>query len=77
MNQEIINWLVLSLTGAMAWFLKSLWEADRVLQNKVSAVEVTVAGGYVTRSEFAATNHSIDSKLDRILEKLDKKADKP
>ena len=76
MNQELINWLILTLTGAMGWFLKSLWEADKALNAKLNAVELLVAGDYVTRSEFTATNGNINTKLDRILDKLDTKADK-
>ena len=76
MNQELINWLILTLTGAMGWFLKSLWEADKALSAKLIAVELLVAGDYVTRSEFTATNGNINTKLDRILDKLDTKADK-
>jgi hypothetical protein len=77
MDQTMINWLVLTLTGAMSWFLKSLWQSDKALADKLNAIELLVAADYVTRSEFNVTNSNINSKLDRILDKLDTKADKP
>lgn len=81
--QTIIN-SAFALIGALGGFiLNRIWEglkdlqtADKVLTEKVSAIEVLVAGNYVSRDEFAKTMGAIFTKLDRIEDKIDHKADK-
>jgi hypothetical protein len=46
------------------------------LADKVSEVEILVAGSYVKRDELSAMTNALFAKLDRIEEKLDKKVDK-
>lgn len=55
---------------------KALKETDKELAEKVSNIEVLVAGQYVKREDFAAVTNQIFSKLDKILDKLDQKVDK-
>lgn len=82
-TQTIFNWAV-GVAGALGgWWLKTMWEALKDLQNadkeltaKVSSIEVLVAGNYVTRNELTMTNKAILDKLDRIEDKLDSKVDK-
>ncbi len=42
----------------------------------MSSIEVLVAGDYVKKDEYSAMMNAIFAKLDRIEDKLDKKADK-
>ena len=82
-TQTIFNWAV-GIAGTLGgWWLKTMWEALKDLQNadkeltaKVSSIEVLVAGNYVTRNELTRTNQAILDKLDRIEDKLDGKVDK-
>jgi hypothetical protein len=81
--QTLINYSVL-LCGALGgWILKVLWDsihelkiADAALIDKVTKIEVMVAGSYVTREEFQRTIATLFSKLDRIEDKIDHKVDK-
>ncbi len=83
MDQSLINWLV-AAGGAVFGFLgKSLWEAvkdlqaaDKALADKVNSIEVLVAGKYVTRDELSTAINRIVDQLDRIEEKIEKKADR-
>ena len=66
------------------WFMNNIWSsvkdlqtADKQLADKVSHIEVLVAGKYVTRDEMDKTAGVIFNKLDRILDVLNSKADKP
>lgn len=61
---------------AMNEALKDLQDADKKLADKVSSIEVLVAGDYVRRDAFEKGVEAISRKLDRIEEKLDSKADK-
>ena len=55
------------------WTLNTVWaavkdlqEADKELAEKVGAIEVLVAGRYVTRDEFNSTLNQVFELLDRI-----------
>ncbi len=55
------------------WTLNTVWaavkdlqEADKELAEKVGAIEVLVAGRYVTRDEFNSTLNQVFERLDRI-----------
>jgi len=81
--QTIIN-SAFAVIGALGgWVLNRIWEAlkdlqaaDKVLTEKVGAIEVLVAGVYVTREELQKTISTVFIKLDRIEDKLDHKVDK-
>jgi hypothetical protein len=82
-TQDIIN-AAIGVAGALGgWWLKTIWEAlldlqkaDQVLAEKVSAIEVLVAGQYIRRDEFERIATALFSKLDKIYERLEYKADK-
>ncbi len=66
------GWLLNTVWGA----LKDLQEADKELAEKVAAIEVLVAGRYVTREEFNMTLNQVFERLDRIRDLLSTKADR-
>ena len=81
--QFIINcsFAVIGVLGG--WVLNRIWEAlkdlqtaDKILTDKVGAIEVLVAGNYVSRDELQKTVGAVFAKLDRIEDKLDHKVDK-
>ena len=83
MTQELFN-IVVGVAGALGgWWLKVMWEtlkdlqtADKELMDKVSKIEILVAGAYVKREEFDRALNRLFEKLDHIDAKLDSKADK-
>ena len=83
MEQSSLNWffgvanILLGIVLTILWdSYKTLKQTDKELADKVSNIEVVVAGQYVKREDFAKVADQIFSKLDKIMEKLDKKADK-
>jgi len=56
--------------------LNELRSADARLTEKVQAIEVLVAGNYVTKSDLNVLTEALFKKLDRIESKVDNKADK-
>ena len=82
-HQTVIN-IAIGLIGALGgWILTIVWgavkdlqNADRELAEKVSNIEVLVAGKYVTREEFITTVNSVFAKLDRIQDLIMQKADR-
>ena len=82
-TQNLINIIIAVVNFFGGWTLKIIWDAlralqsaDRDLTSKVSAIEVLVAGNYVSRDEFNKSVAAIFTKLDRIEDKIDHKADK-
>ena len=83
MSQEIYN-IVLGLASTLGgWWLKVMWDslkelqaADKDLVEKVSRIEVLVAGNYVRREEFDRAVERLFVKLDSIELTIDAKADK-
>ena len=83
MDQTIFN-IAATVAGFLGgWWLKVMWEAvkdlqaaDKVLVEKVSSIEILVAGNYMTRSDFDKIGAAIFAKLDKIEDKLDRKVDK-
>lgn len=81
--QDAFNMAVAIAAFLGGYFVKTLWEAikdvqaaDLRLSEKVAAIEVLVAGSYVTRTEFRDDLRTISQLLERIETKLDGKADK-
>jgi len=83
MPQEFFN-IAIAVIGAFGgWWMKVMWEsmkelqtADKELADKVSRIEVLVAGNYVKRDDFERILDRIFSKLDAIEMKIDSKMDK-
>ena len=83
MDQNVFN-IVIGVAGALGgWWMKAMWEGlkdlqrtDQDLTQQVNNLQILVAGRYMRREEFDKTSQAIFAKLDRIEDKLDKKADK-
>lgn len=82
-HQTIYNILIGLISAMLGWWLNNVWAslkelqaADRELAEKVASIEVLVAGQYVTREEFNTVLSQVFAKLDRIIDKLNDKADK-
>jgi hypothetical protein len=83
MDQSLINWIIASAGALIGFVLKSIWDAvkdlqtsDKELADKVSRIEILVAGEYVKKDEFDKIIYRLFQKLDSIEEKVDGKADK-
>jgi hypothetical protein len=83
MEQIMINWLLGGFGTLIGFLMHILWQAvkdlqssDKDMNDKISDIEVLVAGSYMTRGELTEIMKTVFTKLDRIEQKLDKKADR-
>jgi hypothetical protein len=83
MDQQFFNWVIGALGALLGFLLNAVWQAvkdlqdaDKDLTDKVSKIEVLVAGDYVKKDEFNSRIDALFGKLDRIEDKIDNKADK-
>ena len=65
------------------WFMRIIWDTlntlqrtDRELADKVSRIEILVAGEYMKKDDFDRIMLRLFEKLDHIESKIDSKADK-
>ena len=65
------------------WFMRIIWDTlntlqrtDRELADKVSRIEILVAGEYMKKDDFDRIMLRLFEKLDHIEAKIDSKADK-
>lgn len=83
-DYQVLFNIVVGILGVIGgWLLNTMWSAlkdlqaaDTRLAEKVGAIEVLVAGQYVTRDEFTSTMNAVFAKLDRIQDMLNHKADR-
>lgn len=82
-DQIVINFALAGVSGVLGFLMRAVWTAvkdlqaaDAELAEKLSRVEVVVAGEYVRKEDFDRKLDALFTKLDRIEEKLDRKADK-
>lgn len=79
MEQTYLNWLYGATMAVITMVIKWLWashkelqDTDKELADKVSKMEVLVAGQYITRQEFDRGIQRIFEKLDHIEAKIQK-----
>jgi len=82
-EQTVVNTLFGLVSALLGWGLKVIWdslrqlqETDKELADKVSQIEVLVAGRYVTREEFTSVVNRLFQRLDLVLEALSHKEDR-
>ena len=84
MNEQQFFNVAFAIIGALGgWWMRVMWQSlkeleqqDSKLADKVGNIEVLVAGQYVKRDDMNRDMAIIFAKLDRIEDKMNKKADK-
>ncbi len=84
MNEQQFFNVAFAIIGALGgWWMRVMWQSlkeleqqDSKLADKVGSMEVLVAGQYVKRDDMNRDIATIFAKLDRIEDKINKKADK-
>lgn len=83
MDQSLVNYVIGAFGLLASFLLKAIWDDIKALQRddinlsqQMSSLNLLVAGSYVKREDLESLTHALFSKLDKIEDKLDKKADK-
>lgn len=79
MNQDIMNIALGVMCSVFGWLLKTVWEsvrdlqcADRSLAEKVTQIELLVAGSYIKRDEIQVLHDALFRKLDKIEDRVNR-----
>jgi hypothetical protein len=69
--------IVVGVCGALGgWWLKTVWDNQVELARDLVQLRAHITETYARRDDFKNTVDALFAKLDRIEEKLDRKADK-
>jgi len=75
-TQTIINIVAGILVAVAGWLARVLWDAVEKLKNDIHDLEVHLPTNYIRRDEFHEGLREIKDTLNKILDKLENKADK-
>jgi hypothetical protein len=74
--QYLINIIGGGILMALGWFGREMWTAVKELKNDLSKLREELPKEYAMKSDMQIMFDKIDAKLDRLMDKLESKADK-
>jgi hypothetical protein len=76
-TQTLINVAAGIVIAIAGWLARVLWDAVEKLKADIHELEVHLPTNYIRRDEFNEGLREIKDSLNKILDKLENKADKP
>jgi hypothetical protein len=74
--QSAFNVVAGACGAILGWLLKTLWGAVESLRRDVRSLEAGAHEKFVRRDDWQAWGERIEAKIDRLVERLDQKADR-
>ena len=74
--QNIIDAVLLIISGAIGWFAKELWNAVKDLKDDLAILRADLPKSYVLREDYKQDIRDIKEMVGKIFDRLDNKADK-
>ena len=74
--QLLFNLIGTGVMATIGWFARQLWDSVQDLKEDIKNIEVDLPTNYVRRVDIDAQFNKLEASLQRILDKLDQKADK-
>jgi len=75
-NQSLFNIGVVAVLACAGWFARQLWDAIQQLKNDLKEIEVDLPTQYVRKVDIESRFDKLESILEKIFDRLDRKADK-
>jgi len=75
-NQSLFNIVVVAVLACAGWFARQLWDAIQSLKNDLTKIEVDLPTSYVRKVDIESRFDKLESILEKIFDRLDRKADK-
>jgi len=82
-NQQYFNISILIIGALAGWVMRVMWQSvtdlqksEKQLTHEISEIKILVAGDYCKKADMHELNKALFAKLDKIEEKIDRKADK-
>jgi len=74
--QPVINLIGSAILIAIGWWCKQIWDSIDRLKESVKEIEIDLPTNYVRKIDLEAKFDKLEATLQRIIDKLDSKADK-
>ena len=74
--QLLFNLIGTAIMATIGWFARQLWDSVKELKEDIKNIQVELPTNYVRRVDIEAQFNKLEASLQRILDKLDQKADK-
>ena len=72
----LFNLIGTAVMATIGWFARQLWDSVQDLKDDIKKIEVDLPTNYVRRVDIESQFNKLEASLQRILDKLDQKADK-
>ena len=77
MDIQFLFNLGITIAGAVAgWILRIVWQEIKLVQQSQKEIEQDMSNNYVRKDDYRIDIAEIKGMFNRIMDKLDKKADK-
>lgn len=63
MDQTIINWLLITVSGSLGWLMKAIWDAIKELKDDLKVMQREMPAVYVRRDDFRAVVNDIKVEI--------------
>jgi hypothetical protein len=74
--QYLFNLVAGAVMLGVGWWCRQIWDSVQLLKKDVQSIEVALPTNYVRKVDLDVKFDKLESTLQRILDKLDQKADK-
>lgn len=75
-SQTMINVAVTIAAGALGWFVRVLWDADKSLRSDLHQLEKDLPTIYARRDDMRDLTGAVFERFDRIEAKIDRLAER-
>ena len=74
--QLLFNLVGTAIMATIGWFARQLWDSVKDLKEDSKNIQVDLPTNYVRKVDIESQFNKLEASLQRILDKLDQKADK-
>lgn len=74
--QNIVDTVLLIISGSIGWFAKELWSVLKELKEDLSSLKEDLPRSYVLREDYKQDIKDLKDIMGKIFDKLDNKVDR-
>jgi hypothetical protein len=74
--QNIVDTVLLIISGSIGWFAKELWSVLKELKEDLSSLKEDLPRSYVLREDYKQDIKDLKEIMGKIFDKLDNKVDR-
>ena len=76
MDQTLFNFVLAGVSSVLGWFLREMWAAVKELKADLARLREELPHDYVVKDDYRQDVRELKDMLQKLFERLDKKADR-